>query len=131
MNTDTSADTSSEIPQLDLSPEYLPLTTNEFGVVRITGTRIGLDVLVEAHRLHERTPYQIACDYRLKLGIVYTVIGFYLRRKPEVDEYINGLYRHAEKGRAELEAKGMSSPDWYEELIARKEAHHSRGQDPS
>ena len=131
MSTVTGVNSSGEIPQLDLSPESLPLTTNEFGVVRITGTRIGLDVLVEAYRLHGRTPDQIAYDYRLKLGIVYTLIGFYLRRKPEVDEYINGLYRHAENTFAELEAKGLSSPDWYEKLLTRKEAHQSRRQEPS
>ena len=126
MSTATGVNASGEIPQLDLSPESLPLTTNEFGVVRITGTRIGLDVLVEAYRLHGRTPDQIACDYRLKLGIVYTLIGFYLRRKPEVDEYINGLYKRAENTFAELEAKGLSSPDWEERLRARAKADQSR-----
>ena len=126
MSTATGVNASGEIPQLDLSPESLPLTTNEFGVVRITGTRIGLDVLVEAYRLHGRTPDQIAYDYRLKLGIVYTLIGFYLRRKLEVDEYINGLYRHAENTLAELEAKGLSSPDWEERLRARAKADQSR-----
>ena len=126
MSTVTGVNSSGEIPQLDLPPESLPLTTNEFGVVRITGTRIGLDVLVEAYRLHGRTPDQIAYDYRLKLGIVYTLIGFYLRRKPEVDEYINGLYKRAETTFAELEAKGLSSPDWEERLRARAKADQSR-----
>ncbi len=131
MSTDTGADTSSEIPQLDLSPEYLPLTTNEFGVVRITGTRIGLSTVIEAYRHKGRTPYQIAADYRLKLGVVFTVLGFYLRRKAEVDEYIEGIRRDEERIRLELEASGMSPPDWQERLRSRAEAHRARTDEPS
>ncbi len=81
---------------LALEKQTVPLITDHDGVVRIAGSRITLDVVIEA--FHEgATPEEMAQQYpSLGLGDLYAVIGYYLKRRTEIDEY---LQARAEQGR--------------------------------
>ena len=64
-----------------------PLTTID-GVIKVTGTRVTLDTIVGAFN-DGASAEDIAEAYpSVSLADVYTVIGYYLRRKPSVDRYI-------------------------------------------
>jgi uncharacterized protein (DUF433 family) len=66
----------------------VPLETSEDGVIRVGRTRVTLESVVTAFR-QGATAEEIAQQYSsLQLVEVYEVIGFYLRRQREVDEYI-------------------------------------------
>ena len=71
-----------------IEAEKAPLEMDADGVIRVGGTRVTLETVVTAYQ-QGATAEAIAQQYdALALADVYAVIGFYLRRKPEVDEYV-------------------------------------------
>jgi len=90
---------------LELTAERPPLATDSEGVVRVAGTRVTLDTVVAA--FHDgATAEEIAEQYpSLRLADIYAVIGYYLRRQDEVDEYLAARQTQANRVRRENEAK--------------------------
>lgn len=90
---------------LILTAESPPLVTDSAGVVRVAGTRVTLDTVVAA--FHDgATADEIAEQYpTLTLSAVYAVIGYYLRRKADVEEYLAGRQRCADEIRRENELR--------------------------
>jgi uncharacterized protein (DUF433 family) len=83
----------------------VPLTANEHGVLRITGTRVSLDSVIAAFDLGA-TPEQIVHKFpTLKLVDVYAVITYYLRHQDEVHSYLAEQHKAAEALRQKLEAE--------------------------
>ena len=73
-----------------------PLHTIEDGTVRIVGTRIPLEIVIEEFK-DGATAEEIVIHYpTLKLADVYTVIGFYLKHKSEVEAYLRKQEADAE-----------------------------------
>lgn len=72
---------------LSTAVEPVPLRTDEFGVVRLAGTRVTLDTVVSAFETGA-TAEGIAEDYPLRLDDVYAVILYYLRHRDEVRAYL-------------------------------------------
>jgi uncharacterized protein (DUF433 family) len=73
-----------------LTTEPIPLETDAEGTVRVRGTRVTLDTVVEsflAGAIADWFPTVALAD-------AYAVILYYLRHRPEVDAYL------AERGRA-------------------------------
>ena len=105
--------------KLDITPEPPPLTLDEDGIARVGGTRVTLKTVVEAFLHRSRTPEQIAEDFRLTAGDVYSVIGYCLRRKDEVNAYLKNLVQRDEERRIAMEAKGRSPTDWQRPLRQR------------
>jgi uncharacterized protein (DUF433 family) len=106
---------------LILTAESPPLVTDSAGVVRVSGTRVTLDTVVAA--FHDgATADEIAEQYpTLQLSDVYAVIGYYLRRKRDVDEYLAGRERRAEEVRRENESR-FSPVGVRSRLLARRSA---------
>ncbi|MCA9839258.1 MAG: DUF433 domain-containing protein [Trueperaceae bacterium] len=85
---------------VDLSPENVPLTQTEQGVLLVSGTRVGLEVIVSDFNLGASAE-EIALSYSsLSLADVYAVIAFYLRHKEELTAYLNVQAEQAEASRA-------------------------------
>ena len=83
--------------------QAIPLTTTENGVIRVVGTRIGLDIIVDEYNSGV-SPEEIVYNYpSLSLANVYAVITYYLENKGDVDNYISRLTREAEHRRQSLE----------------------------
>jgi uncharacterized protein (DUF433 family) len=73
---------------LSTAAESIPLDTDSDGVVRVSSTRVTLDTIVAAF-LGGATAEEIAQQYpSVPLADVYCVIGYYLRRRDEVDAYL-------------------------------------------
>jgi uncharacterized protein (DUF433 family) len=73
---------------LIVSSDPIPLQADADGVVRVGGTRVTLDTLVYAFR-DGATAEEIAQQYpAVSLEDIYSVIGYYLRRKSEVGAYL-------------------------------------------
>lgn len=104
---------------LPLAIEPLPLTTDADGAVRVGGTRVTLDTLVEA--FHEGlTAEEIAHQYpSVGLADIYAVIGYYLRRRTEVEAYLEERRLKAREVREWNEAR---TDPWgiRERLLARR-----------
>ena len=96
-----------------------PLTVDPDGVVRVGKTRVTLDTVVLA--FHDgATAEEIAQQYpSLALADVYAVIGYYLQRRDEVEEYL----RERQRGAAEVRRRNESRfdpDDVRDRLMARR-----------
>lgn len=121
---------------LTFQPEHPPLTLESGGSVRVSGTRVSVDSIVEAHNRRE-TPEQIAESFpSVSLAQVYAVIAFYLGHRQEVDAYLRRREAEAQELRREVEGRQSAAPT-RAELLARWEKkygtpfpHHSDDVDP-
>lgn len=85
--------------------QAVPLTTTKKGVIRIAGTRIGLDIIVDEYNAG-MSPEEIVYNYpSLSLANTYAVITYYLLHKSDVDQYIDQLNRQAEQIRQSIETQ--------------------------
>ncbi len=85
--------------------ETLPLETDRDGVVRVGGTRVTLDTVLAAFS-EGATAEEIAQQYpALQLADIYSVIGYSLRHRAEVESYLTRRRAEAERVRAENEAR--------------------------
>lgn len=85
--------------------EIIPLRTDSTGVIRVGGTRITLDTVVEAF-CDGATAEEIVQQYpSLNLADVYHVIGYYLRRTTEVETYLQSRKAGAAALRKQNEAR--------------------------
>lgn len=85
--------------------ETIPIAADSDGTVRVSGTRVTLDTLVEAY-LQGEAAEAIAESYpAVPLADVYQVIGYYLRHKEEIDDYLRKRQAEAERIRMAVEAR--------------------------
>ena len=103
---------------ITIEPDAPPLLADEFGVIRVAGTRVTLDTLLgfyqqgyTAERLHEGFP-------GVPLADVYATIAYYLRHRESVDQYLEENERKVERIRAEWESR--QPPGLREKLLARR-----------
>jgi uncharacterized protein (DUF433 family) len=90
---------------LTIGAEPVPLVLDADGVARIGRTRVTLDTLVAAFE-EGATAEEIAHQYpSLQLADVYSVIGYYLRRRQDVDTYLRERQRLAGTVRAQNESR--------------------------
>jgi len=104
---------------LAIAAEPVPLEEDAHGVIRIGGTRVTLDTVISAFQ-EGLTAEEIVQQYpSLALADVYAVIGYYLRRRSEIEAYLTSQKRQAEKARrldeAKLDPRGIR-----ERLLARR-----------
>lgn len=89
--------------KLPLDPRPVPLTELDNGVLRVTGTRIPLERVVEHYKAGQ-TPEQIVHAFdSLRLADVYTLIGYYLDHTEQVEEYLRQQEVYAEEIRRKIE----------------------------
>ena len=85
--------------------ETIPLHTDADGVVRVGNTRVTLDTIVMGF-LEGATAEEIAQQYpSVHLADVYSVIGYYLRRRTEVEAYLSRRQRQTEQVRQQNESR--------------------------
>ncbi len=104
---------------LAVEAALLPLATDAGGAVRVAGTRVTLDTLVEAFN-EGLTAEEIAQQYPvLDLGDVHAVIGYYLHHRQHVQAYLEERERAAAELRGRIEAK-LPTAGFRERLLARR-----------
>ena len=85
--------------------EIIPLETDSSGVVRVGKSRVTLDTIVAAF-CEGATAEEIAHQYpSLNLADVYHIIGYYLRRSSEVEQYLRERNAKADALRRQNEAR--------------------------
>lgn len=104
---------------LMVTPEPIPLSADQDGVMRVGNTRVTLDTVVEAFR-EGATAEEISQQYpSLRLADVYAVIGYYLRHQTEVEDYLRRRQRRAADARQTSEAS-FDPAGVRERLLARR-----------
>jgi uncharacterized protein (DUF433 family) len=98
--------------------EPIPLATDADGVIRVAGTRVTLDTVIDTF-LTGASPEEIAQDFPvLGLDDVYAVITYYLRHRNEVDAYLQERRARGQAIRREIEAQSPQT-GLRERLLAR------------
>ena len=99
--------------------EIIPLSTDNDGVIRVGNTRVTLDTNVAAFKAGA-TAEEIAYQYpTVSLADIYSVIGYYLHQKKEVDAYLKRREKFAEEVRRQNEAR-FDATGIRERLLARR-----------
>ena len=84
--------------------EIIPIYTDKDGRMRVSGTRVLLDLIVDAYHRGETPEHIVQMYTTLTLDQVYLAIGYYLRHRETVDEYIRRMDEEGERLRREWEA---------------------------
>jgi len=106
---------------LAIAPESLPLIERSDGVIRVGGTRVTLETVVEAFN-EGASAEEIAAQYpALHLGDIYATITYYLRHRADVDAYAQRQEGRAETVRHENLARSDQN-GIRERLLARRKA---------
>jgi uncharacterized protein (DUF433 family) len=101
--------------------ETIPIYTDDHGRMRVSGTRVLLDLIVHAYH-QGNTPEHIVQMYpTLTPDQVYLAIGYYLRHRDTVDRYIRHLDDEAERLRQDDDAT-LSKQPTRAALLARLQA---------
>lgn len=109
---------------LSIVTETVPLVTDMDGVVRVGKTRVTLDTVISAF-LDGATAEEIVHQYpSLKLADVYAVIAYYLRRRAEVDAYLQQRQQQSEKLREQNESR-LDPLGIRDRLLARRSSQGS------
>lgn len=110
--------------KLDLQPIAVPLR-EEAGSYRLRGSRVSLDVVIDAFK-GGADPESIVRDYdTLELGDVYAVIAYYLANKEAVEAYLRRRDEEAERLYQEAASRQPSREGLRAKLLARREERHA------
>lgn len=105
---------------LVVAADPIPLITDQYGVVRVRGTRIPLDTVIAAYQAGT-LPEEIVDQYStLQLADVYGIISYYLNHRDEVEQYLQERQRRADELQAEIEAR--SDPRGIRERLLARQA---------
>lgn len=85
--------------------EVIPIYTDINSRMRVSGTRVLLDLIVNAYQRGETPEHIVQMYTTLTLDQVYLAIGYYLRHRETVDEYIIRMDEQAEQLQREWEAE--------------------------
>ncbi|MEO6458050.1 MAG: DUF433 domain-containing protein [Chloroflexia bacterium] len=106
---------------LSITKETIPLKMDTGGSLRVGGTRVTLNTVVGAFK-EGATAEEIMQQYpSLKLADIYFAIGYYLRRREEVEAYLS-----EREARADAARRRYASPVDLQELRERLIARESR-----
>lgn len=84
---------------LSITKETIPLKMDTGGSLRVGGTRVTFDTVVAAFK-EGATAEEIMQQYpSLKLADIYFAIGYYLRRREEVEAYLSEREAEADTAR--------------------------------
>lgn len=90
---------------LKIPTDPVPFAEDADGIFKVAGTRVTLDSVIAAFT-EGATAEEIAQQYpSLDLADIYSVIGYYLRRRTEIDEYLKRGRNQAEALRKQNESR--------------------------
>ena len=95
----------------------VPLRMDEHGVIRVSGTRVTLDSIINYYRqgespedLHEGFP-------TVPLTDIYSIIAYYLVHRDELDAYIKSRAEEEERIRQEAESSYTQNQRMFSERL--------------
>ncbi len=90
---------------LELQIDALPLTVDETGTIRVSGTRITLDIVIGYYK-QGMSAEEIAEAYpSVPLADIYAVIAYYLRHREQLDAYLAEGHRKFEEIRKQVQSE--------------------------
>jgi len=104
----------------------VPLQADEFGTIRVSGTRVTLETVVARYTVGD-SPEVIHSGFpTVPLNDIYAVIAYYLSNRDTVDKYIRSVEQAGAEIRKKFEAlPGYKPLDW-DALTARLESKRTQ-----
>jgi uncharacterized protein (DUF433 family) len=103
-----------------IEPTNIPLRADPDGTIRVGGTRVTLDVIIDAFRGGE-TPEQIAEGLEsVTLADVYAAITYYLFHREQVEQYMQSREQIARAIGSNI-ARLQDSSNLRDRLMARRQ----------
>lgn len=106
----------------------VPLTTTEFGTIRVGSSRVSLDSVVH-HYKQGATAERIAESFpSLELADIYAVIAYYLANRESVEAYLQTQEAEADDLQQQIESdptQQKATNELRERIHARWAARHS------
>ncbi|MGA7730464.1 MAG: DUF433 domain-containing protein [Chloroflexia bacterium] len=102
-----------------IASDPVPLRVDDTGTIRVGNTRVVLDLVIKAYLDGESAEGIAEMFDTLDLGDVYSVLGYYIHHKGEIDAHMLERARQAEEIRAKIEARHGSQAGLREKLLAR------------
>ncbi len=101
--------------------KHVPLTLDEEGTIRVTGTRVTLDVVVRQFKLGASPEHICESFPSLSLRDVYGALFFYLENIDQVEQYLLQNLEESARLRHQIEGSPFlgNSPGLRERLMAR------------
>jgi uncharacterized protein (DUF433 family) len=102
-----------------LAPKAPPLRLDADGVLRVGGTRVTLDTVIDAFE-EGAAAEEIVMQYdSVSLHDIYAAIAYYLENREEVAAYLRQQQEHAAEVRRQIEARSPQA-GIRERLLARR-----------
>jgi len=105
---------------ISIEAQPAPLSVDSSGTVRVGGTRLTLDAVVDAYKRGD-TPQEIVTAFPgIDLADAYAIIAYYLRHRPDVEAYLQEQEAKAAAMRQKIEARQGSQAGLRERLFSRR-----------
>jgi uncharacterized protein (DUF433 family) len=95
---------------LQVHKDKIPLTADANGVLRVSGTRVPMDAIVDLYDDGASAEEIVEQFDALSLSDVHLVLGYYLRHETEVKAHLEREDQHAAGRRRRIEAEFSSKP---------------------
>ena len=95
---------------LSTPAELMPLQVDSDGVMRVGGTRVTLDTVIAIFEQGATAEEIVQRFPTLDLADVYFAIGYYLRHRQEVDDYLSHIHKSGNTALI-LSARDMDSAE--------------------
>ena len=92
-----------------LIAERPPLTVGPSGSIRVTGTRVQLEIVIAAYNDGYSVEEISSAFPTVGVADAYSVVGYYLHHKDEIDDYCKRQRRAADDIRATIESNIKTS----------------------
>lgn len=90
--------------------QVVPLTQSEDGSIRISGSRVTFDSIIEEYK-RGATPEQILVDFpSLTLPAIYGAITYYLTHTVDVEDYLRARKAESQRVRELIEGRQDLEP---------------------
>ena len=104
---------------LSTTTELMPLQIDTDGVMRVGGTRVTLDTVIAIFEQGATAEEIVQRFPTLDLADVYFAIGYYLRHRAEIDNYLAQRQHRSDQVRAQNVAR-FNQHGLRERLLARR-----------
>jgi uncharacterized protein (DUF433 family) len=108
--------------------EQMPLQIDSDGVMRVGGTRVTLDTVVILFEQGATAEEIVQRFSSLDLADVYFAIGYYLRHRVEVEQYLQKRQQQAHQIREQNEAR-FDPHGLRDRLVARRALQETKSDD--
>ena len=109
--------------------EQFSLERTPDGQLRVRGTRVPLDCIIPAYQQGASAPEIVQRFPSLQLPDVHLILGYYLRHRQAIDDYLQTQQLKAQEIRQQVEARLGKPTELYERLQAKRQQHQAETAD--